>query len=179
MIHQEILNNLNSRYVLLKKGYYYRIVDKLSRTVVVITDPFIDYKKLIKYMIENNVQIFQSINDLPEPIEKPLFISRDFEFKNPKGINVIKFFAKKVYSKNGMEIGTVVSAMTDNRVDSKYKKRIEEKIISYAFTHIYKNEGLKFYSENYDDTISLIILKNFNDLPTEEFQMSEVNIWDW
>jgi len=179
MIHQEILNNLNYRYVLLKRGYYYRIIDKLSRTFVVITDPFIDYKKIIKYMIEQNVEIFRSINDLPEPIEKPLFIGRDFDLENPRNINVIKFFAKKIYSKNGYEIGTVVSAMTDKMVDSKYKKRIEEKIIRYAFTHIYKNEGLKFYSENYEDTISLVILKNFNELPTENIQMSEINIWDW
>ena len=178
-IHKDILNNLNDRYVLLKRGYYYRIVDKLSRTIVVITDPFIDYKKLVRYMLDNNVEVFRSIKDLPEPIEKPIDLGIDFLTNSYEKISLVKFFTKKVYSQKGIEIGTIISALTDKMVDPDYKRKIEDKIIQYSFTHIYKDEGLKFYSDVYNDTISMIILRGINDLPSEDLSPSELNILDW
>lgn len=78
-----------------------------------------------------------------------------------------------------MEIGTIISVLTDKMVDSSYKRRIEDKIIQYSFTHIYKDEGLKFYSDVYNDTISMIVLRGINDLPSEDLSPSELKILDW
>lgn len=101
-IHQDILQNVNSRYVLYKRpDETFSIIDKLKRAIVSIEDPVINFNKLIEILISKGVEIFTNLNDLPEAVEKPIEFSANAK--------TLKIFIKKVYDEKGRETGSVSS----------------------------------------------------------------------
>ncbi len=142
--HNEILNNINRRYVLLKDNEEYLIIDKLRRTMVIINDPIIDVMKLIDIMIEKSVEIFNDVNDLPEITEFPI----EIEEMPP----AFKAFIRKVFNKERRETGAIISAMTESRIGREEKLKIERTIQHYASQVLYPNERLNLYSSIHDDT---------------------------
>jgi hypothetical protein len=170
-IHKEILNNINTRYVLLRKGNNYVIVDKNRRTMVVIDDPIINFTKLIKSMLESNVVVYENPNDLPVPSET-LVAHKTIPSK-------YKLFIKRIYDKNSKETGAVISALTDRLLDRQEKERIEKIIEQYAFTVLYPREGLNMYSDTNFDTASMTIIKGINNLPYENIDGEQTEVFDW
>jgi hypothetical protein len=139
-IHNDILNNINNRYVLLKKDKDFVIIDKSKKSMVIINDPIIDKEKLIKTMIEKGVEVYDSPEKLPQPSEIP-FSGKDIPTS-------FKLFIKKIHDKDGKETGAIISALTNKMLDINEKRRIERIMEDYAFTVLYPNEGLNIYSVN-------------------------------
>lgn len=169
-IHKDILNNLNTRYVLLKKGLDYLIIDKLRRTMIIIDDPIINLEKLIEIMIQKETKIFENVNDLPKPIEEPFKLrAKSIEFK---------VFIRKLFNHNKEETGSILSALTKEPVNAERKEIIEKRIMRYAFQVLYPGEGLNMYSSVYKDTASITAIKKINDLPSNE--IGEIKeLYDW
>lgn len=170
-IHQEILANLNVRYVLLKHESGYLIVDKLKGAMIVIDDPIINVQKLIERMLTSHVEVYNSTDQLPEAIEKPIRIA-----ENPK---TLPFFIKKIYDENKRETGCIISAITSELITNiDDKRRLESLLQDYAFTYLYPNEGLNIFSEVNTDTISIAVIKRINDLPYYFVDSTQIKILD-
>ncbi|MDT0690303.1 hypothetical protein RM549_10940 [Salegentibacter sp. F188] len=169
-IHKEILNNINTRYVLLKNELDYLIIDHLRRTMVIIDDPIINVDKLIETMILRKARVYENVNDLPKPIEEP------FKLKG-KSID-FKVYIRKLFNRTGEETGAVLSALTNEPVNAERKINIEKTIMRYAFQVLYPGEGLNMYSSVYKDTASITAIKKINDLPSKE--IGEIKeLYDW
>lgn len=171
-IHQDILQNINNRYVLYKRDNgTFSIVDKLKRAIVSVDDPIINFNKLVETLIENKVKIFTNLIDLPEAVEKPV------EYK--ENAKTLKLFIKKVFDEKGKETGSIISAMTDRLVTSYQEKRdIERHLEDYAFTVLYPYEGLNLYTDIHTDTISITVIRNINGLSYKDIDPSEAKILD-
>ncbi len=174
--HQDILNNLNTKYVLLKNDSKdnnpYFIIDKTRKTMVMINDPIINKDALIRKMIDKNVEIFYHSDGLPTPTQVPFPIS--------SVPNTIQIFIKKIYDKQGEETGAIISAMTSSKVDINEKKKIEKIIENYAFDVLYPNEGLSIYSNIYSDTVSITIIKDINDIPSQDISVwKKAELYEW
>lgn len=156
-IIQEILSNINERYVLLKKEDEFLIIDSKRRTMVLIDDPIINLSNLIDTMKERGVEVYTNISDLPQATET---LITDNKFPES-----YKLFIKKIYDKDGHETGSIISALTNKRIDFSEKKVIEERIQDYAHTVIYPDKGLSIFSEVYSDIASIVIIKGINNLP--------------
>ena len=170
-IQKEILNNINKRYVLLKKGHYYLIIDKNRKTMVVIDDPLINFNLLIKTMLQKGAEVYKSLKDLPEAKEKLI-----------KHVNIPKdyqLFIKHLYDQNGKETGAIISALTNKLINREEKERIEKLIENYAFTVLYPTEGLNLFSEIHGDTASMTIIKGLNNMPFENLDGELKTIYDW
>lgn len=170
-IQKEILNNINHKYILLKIGETYSIIDKNRRTMVVIDDPIINKTELIKAMKELNVEIYHDPRKLPLATEKPI---SDFSIPNS-----IKVFIKKIYDNKANETGTIISAITQSKVNYKQKRRIESLLEHYAFNVLYPGEGLNLYTDINSDTVSMVIIKGINNLPNVDLDSEEKNLFDW
>ncbi len=170
-IQNEILNNINTKYVLLKKGREYSIIDKNRKTIVVIDDPLINVKLLIKAMINKNAEVFTNVNNLPEPKEK-LIRYNTIPSK-------YQLFIKRLYDENRIETGAIISALTNKAIDKNEKGKIEHLIQNYAFTVLYPNEGLNIYSEINGDIASVTIIKGINNLPYENIGGEKAEIFNW
>ncbi|WMJ75366.1 hypothetical protein RCC89_19705 [Cytophagaceae bacterium ABcell3] len=170
-IQQEILNNINNRYILLKKGDIYSIIDKIRRTMVVIDDPIIDKSELIKAMLDLKVEIYDDPKKLPLATEKPV---SDFKFPD-----TIKVFIKKIYDQNTKETGSIISAITQSMVNYEQKREIESLLEHYAFTVLYPGEGLNLYSDINSDTVSIVVIKGINYLPYKDIDGQETNLFNW
>ncbi|WCO03574.1 hypothetical protein [Psychroserpens ponticola] len=169
-IHNEILTNINTRYVLLKKENDYLIIDKLRKTMVIIDDPIINLKKLIEVMISKKVQVYEDAKELPKPIEEP----QKFNIKSV----AFKVFIKKIYNHKEEETGSILTALTNEPVNAERKNIIEKRIMSYAFQVLYPGEGLNMYSSVYKDTASITAIKKINSLPSSEIGNIK-EIYDW
>ena len=167
--HKEILNNINNRYVLVKDNQYYHIVDKLRRTLVFFNDPIINIDKLIEIMIENKVEIYNTFNDLPEITEFPI----NMEVQVP----TFQAFIRKVFNKEGNETGAIITGFTNSMIRRNEKLRIEQVMQHYAFHVLYPNEGLNLYSCIHDDTASISVIRNINNLPSEDINEKELYNW--
>jgi hypothetical protein len=169
-IHKEILNNLNTRYVLLKKELDYLIIDKLRRTMIIIDDPIINLEKLIEIMIIRETKVYGDVNDLPKPIEEPFKLraqSMDF-----------RVYIRKLFNHNELETGSILSALTIEPVNPERKEIIEERIMKYAFEVLYPREGLSMYSSVYKGTASIIAIKKINDIPS--IDIGDIKeLYDW
>ena len=171
-IHQDILQNINIRYVLFQRSANdFSIVDKLKRAIISIDDPIINFSKLIEIMMDKKAQIFTVYKDLPEPIEKPISYTNNAK--------TLKIFIKKVYDENGNETGSIISAITDKLITvHNEKRRIESLLEDYAFTVLYPYEGLNLYTNVQVDTVSITVIKNINDLPYKDIDPLEARIID-
>lgn len=172
--HLDIIDNINTRYVLLKRGRDYRIIDKLNGTMVIFNDPVINYNVLIRVLIEKGIVIYDSVKDLPKPVQLPVSA-----FNDVIETDIVKLFLKKLYNEKGVETGTIVSAITNGFVKHDDKLRLERKIQDLAFSFIYPDIGLNLYSDIHSDTVSIVIIKKINDLPNEDSPISETTIYDW
>jgi hypothetical protein len=142
--------------------------------MVIINDPVINYNILIKILIDKGIEVYNSIEDLPQPVHMPIK-----SYENTIDTNIVKLFLKKLYNEKGIETGTIVSAITNNFVNQEDKIRLERKIQHLAFTFIYPGAGLNLYSDIHSDTVSMVIIKKINDLPNEDSPVSEKKIYDW
>jgi hypothetical protein len=179
--HLEIIDEINERYVLLKRGWHYRIIDKNNGTMVLINDPVINYKMLIKIMIEKGVEIYHSYKELPEPTEKPIEISEYIKNGklNKESVRTVNLIIKKIYSPNERETGSIISAMTNSHVDLESKRVLEQKIRNYAHSKLYPHQGLNIYSDIHSDTVSLVIIIKTNELPYDVLPPIEDIMIDW
>jgi hypothetical protein len=170
-LHKEILDNINSRFVLLKKNTGHLIIDKNRRTSVLIEDPLINTDLLIKSMIEAGVTIYNNPKELPEPTEFPIDL--------PSITENIRVFIKKIYDENRVETGSIISALLTSHIGQTEKKRIENLMENYAFSVLYPGQGLNLYSEVNDDTASLTVIKNINNLPNQDLSWTPKDIYNW
>lgn len=170
-IQKEILNNINTRYILLRKDTTYSIIDKIRRTMLIIDDPVINKGELIKKMLSLNVEVYDDPKKLPNPTEKPVS-----NFKFPPQIKV---FIKKIYDQDKNETGAIISAITPSMVNYTKKRKIEALIEHYAFTVLYPTEGLNLYTDINSDTVSMVIIKGINNLPNKNIEGLETNLYDW
>lgn len=159
-IVNEILTNLNSKYVLLNVGPMakYVIVNKLQRTMVVIDNPIINFDELIKRMRAEDVTVYTNLEDLPTPVDRYVDISRS-------GKDSFRVFIQKLYNDKKEETGSIIHAMTTIRVDEEKKKDIEHIMSQYAYDVLYPSEGINIYSNFHSDTASIIVVKGINSLP--------------
>ncbi len=170
-IHKEILNNINNRYVLLKKEKDYLIIDKLRKTMIIIDDPIINLAKLIETMISKKVEIYHNVKDLPKATEEP------FKLQTESSL-VFKVFIRKIFNHRNEETGSIISALTENHVNSESKEIIEKRMMRYAFQVLYPEEGLNMYSSVYNDTASITAIKKINDLPS--IDIGDIKeLYDW
>jgi len=171
-IHQDILQNINTRYVLYKRDdNSYSIIDKLKRVIVSVDDPIINFKKLVETLLNKQIDIYLNLNDLPDAIEKPI------EFT--ENAKTLKIFIKKIYDENGKETGSIISAITDKLITNYQEKRnIERLLEDYAFTVLYPYEGLNLYTDINTDTISITVIRNINDLKYRDIDPNEAKIMD-
>jgi len=171
-IHQDILQNINNRYVLYKRpDNTYSIVDKLKRTILSIEDPVVNFEKLIEILLNRDIQVFTNLKDLPEPVEKPIEFSANAK--------TLKIFIKKIYDDKNRETGSIISAITDRLITNYNEKRsIERHLEDYAFTVLYPYEGLNLYTDINTDTISITVIRNINDLKYRDIDPSEAKIID-
>lgn len=170
-LENEILTNLNIRYVLLKRDSEYVIIDKLRRSMVIIENPIINVKELIKAMVNKNVEIYSDIKQLP--------LATEHSLRSKNRPDSFKVFMKKLFNERGFETGVIISAILNKALDEKNKKRIERKMEDYAFSVLYPGEGLNVYSNTYIDTASITVIKNINNLPTKDIEDKEFEIFEW
>jgi|GEM_PF-922466 len=171
-IHTDILNNINTKYVLLKQREEYIIIDKNRRTMVIIDDPLINFQFLINTMIENGVKIYNNVKELPK--------AEEFLIKEDSFPPAYKLFIKKIYDKNANETGAIISALTNKRIDKLEKQNIENRIKNYAFTVLYPREGLNIYSDVNSDTASITAIKGINNLPYQDIDSGEQSdLYEW
>lgn len=166
-IQKEILGNINTRYVLLKKDDKYYIIDIKTRALVAVDNPIINYEELIKAMLNREVKVYDNVKSLPSPVEHSVR-------SKP---NSIKIFIKKIYNELGAETGVIITAITPTSINVYNKKSIEKIMENYAYNVLYPYEGLNIYSNTYDDTASITVIKGINTLPSQNIDAQE--IFDW
>ncbi len=78
---------------------------------------------------------------------------------------------KKVYNENGIETGSMLTALVDITSNHELKLDIENHLRQYAFEILYPRQSLKTYSEVNRDTPSIVVIRNFNELSEEELNI--------
>ena len=185
MNYLEILNNVNNRFVLLRLNKIFYIIDKSNNnSILIISDPIINFNALIKEMIKKEVKVYKNMEDLilensDHPINIYFYKEGKIYNKNEDEVTSIKLILKKIYNQNNKETGCIISAMTNAHVTKVDKERIEKKIEHFAFHNLYPKTGLNIYSATYDDTVSLVIIKDINSLEYKELEAIEKIIIDW
>ena len=64
-------------------------------------------------------------------------------------------------------------------VNYEQKRKIETLIEHYAFTVLYPDEGLNLYTDIHSDTVSMVIIKGINNIPSKNIDGKETNLYDW
>jgi len=164
-IQKEILENINTRYVLLNKknNVGYHIIDKLRKTIVMIDDPYINVDAIVNKMLELKVIIYNTIDELPNAIELPI--------ENKNATEEFRIFIKKIFGVNGLETGSIVTALTHKQINREEKFKMEKHIEHYAFNVLYPGEGLNLYSNIESDTASIVVIKGINNLPSVDAKL--------
>ncbi|MEZ4936520.1 MAG: hypothetical protein R2799_02900 [Crocinitomicaceae bacterium] len=186
MNYIDILDRINERYVLLKLNRHYYIIDKANNnSILIISDPIINYHQLIKEMKKRGVEVHDNIDDISElSKESPRNI---YFYKSGKILNkgtdeevkTVNLILKKIFNQHGKETGSIISAVTDKHVNSVDKERLERMIQNYAFHNLYPRQGINIYSDIHKDTVSLVIIKDTNSLEYKELDPIEKTIIDW
>lgn len=185
MNYLEILNNINNRFVLLKLNGIHYIIDKSNNnSILIISDPIINFRALIKEMLKKKVYVYNNFEDIiQDNIDTPsniLFYKEGKIFNTrQEEVRTLKLVQRKIFNQNNNETGCVISAITNTHVSKEDKKRIEKKIEHFAFHNLYPNTGLNIYSATYQDTISLVIIKDINSIAYQELEPIEKTIIDW
>ncbi|WP_407264568.1 hypothetical protein [Tenacibaculum maritimum] len=182
--HLEIFEQINKRYVLLKKGWHYNIIDKKTNSIVIINDPIINYKKFINKLISKKIEIYNNIKELPSSEFENNIIDLKAYMKESKLDSEKKItlntVIRKIYDSKNKETGVIISAIPIKAINLEIKKEIEKKLKLYVTSKIYPHTGLKIYSEIYNDSISMTFIKGINDLEQEILPgIEELTIIDW
>lgn len=75
-----------------------------------------------------------------------------------------KVMIQKLYNKNGVEVGAILSVFIKKPTNA-VQKDIEEKyLIEYAHNTLYPGQGLNFHKEIHEDAPSIIVIKNINNI---------------
>lgn len=77
---------------------------------------------------------------------------------------------KKLFNKEGQEIGAILRTIHNRPVDTQQKHFMESQLIQYGFDNLYPEEGLSIFRDLYVDTPSVALIKNIEGL--SEIQVS-------
>ena len=80
----------------------------------------------------------------------------------------MRVFIKRLFDQNGIETGAILSVVFGVPTNSQQKNIIENRLVQYAFDHLYPSEGLNIYRDMYIDTPSITVIKNINNLPEQD-----------
>ncbi|TYA89203.1 hypothetical protein [Seonamhaeicola marinus] len=165
MNYKEIISAVNKRYILLKKeNKKYEIYDKLQGAFLYINDPIINYDELIKELKRRSSKIYKSIEELPEPVQKPIDWRTSSEEINKQNNILIK----RMYDNNQQLTGVVVTYFSQKIIKNlKEKEIIENRLIDFIHDNIFRNEGISTFKNSYRDTASVIAINNINELPED------------
>jgi hypothetical protein len=84
----------------------------------------------------------------------------------------VKLIIKKLYDLKGRETGAILSTIIPFSMTLFEKNIIEQRLKLYAFNNLYPQEGLNLFNSIYEDTASLTVIRNLNDLNAEEKEIS-------
>jgi hypothetical protein len=70
-----------------------------------------------------------------------------------------------------METGAILTAFVNEIPETHQKNTIEQTMIQYAFDKLYPKEGLNFYSNIENDTVSIVVVKDINNIEYEEIEL--------
>lgn len=95
------------------------------------------------------------------------------EFVNRiKALSNLRLIVRKIFNQSGAETGVIITAFLPF-IPTLYEKNIVERHLElYVFNNIYQHTGLNIYKEINDDTASLTIIKDINNLPYNEHRIS-------
>jgi len=85
-----------------------------------------------------------------------------------KQLTNINILVKKLFDDKGYETGAILTAFLPFATNIYEKNIVEKQLELYAFNKLYPNQGLSIYKNIYEDTASLTIIKNINDLANKE-----------
>lgn len=165
MNYKEIISAVNKRYILLQQeNKKYEIYDKLQGAFLYINDPIINYNELIKEIRRRSSKIYKSIEELPEPIQKPI----DWRVSSNEINKQNNIIIKRMFDQNQQLTGVVVTYFSQKIIKNlKEKEIIENRLIDYIHDNIFRNEGISTFKNSYRDTASVIAINNINELPDE------------
>lgn len=84
----------------------------------------------------------------------------------------MEVIVKRINSpQNNQETGAILTAITDKIPEGNQKSTIEQALIQYAFDNIYPGEGLNFYSNIENDTISIVVVRDINNIESESIKI--------
>lgn len=165
MNYKEIISAVNKRYVLLQREKKkYEIYDKLQGALLYINDPIINYDELIKEIKRRSSKVYKSIEELPEPIQKPIDW-RTISKEETKQNNII---IKRMFDQNQRLVGVVVTYFSNEIIKNlKEKEIIENRLIDFIHDNIFQNEEINTFKNSYRDMASVIAINNINELQSE------------
>jgi len=82
-----------------------------------------------------------------------------------KALSEVKIIVKKIHDDASQkETGSIISAMIPFPLNLYEKNIIEKQLEYYAFNKLYPKQGLNIYRDVYNDTASIIVIINTNDM---------------
>jgi hypothetical protein len=103
---------------------------------------------------------------------KRLLVAEEEFVDRIKSLSNLRLIVRKIFNQSGAETGVVITAFLPF-IPTLYEKNIVERHLElYAFNNIYPQTGLNIYKEINDDTASLTIIKDINNLPYDEHRIS-------
>jgi len=72
---------------------------------------------------------------------------------------------------NNLEIGAVLTSVSELQINSQQKATIENTLIQFAFDELYPGEGLNLYREIHSPPPSIVVIRNINELTHEEIDI--------
>jgi len=77
----------------------------------------------------------------------------------------------KLHDQNGQEIGSILTRALGNKSNVNLKLDIESKLAQYAGEELYPGDGIIIYRNVYEDTPSITVLKNINEIPNQKLKI--------
>lgn len=99
-------------------------------------------------------------------------LSNDDYIDRIKALSNLKLVIRKIYNHLGIETGAIISAFIPFPINLYEKNIVERHLELYAFNNLYPQTGLNLFKEIHDDTASLTVIKNINNLPYDETKIS-------
>ena len=85
----------------------------------------------------------------------------------------MKTLIKKLNNpQTGAETGCILTAMPEFRVTLEYKQQLVEALRHYASSTLYPREGLNIYASVHDDTPSIVVIRDTNNIPYVEQELN-------
>lgn len=89
-----------------------------------------------------------------------------------KALNDFNVTVKRLYSESRIETGCILSTLIPINITIYEKNLIEKRLELYAFNQLYPNTGINIFKSIYNDTASLVIIKNINELSNEDIKLA-------